>query len=327
MSDIHPRLQTGFLDMLSDASAHHPIVPNPIVPATHGTEPNVVHNLPHPMGSPNPAKPWETPSKPLPPLDRVDVWDVPFDRVTLDQSIDRIEQLMLRRIPSYVITANLNYCMLHHREAELQKMTRDADLILADGQPIVTRSRMGNSPLPERVAGSEMIYRLAERCRDRGQGIYFLGGEPGVGQRCADTLAELYPGMRIAGVESPPFRQLNEVEQLQQDERIQSSDAGLLLVAFGQPKGEKWIHANYQRLGVPVSIQIGASFEFVAGTSKRAPESWQKLGMEWAHRMFGDPKRLVPRYASNAAFLAGRCIEDWKRLVTSWGMGEWSDNR
>ncbi|TWU38492.1 WecB/TagA/CpsF family glycosyltransferase [Novipirellula artificiosorum] len=313
--------------MLSDASGLHPIAPNPIALVTDRPDPTVVHNLLHPTGPSQLPASWESLSEPLPPLDRVDVWDVPFDRVTLDQSIDRIEQLMFRRIPSYVITANLNYCMLHHREAELQQITRDADLILADGQPIVNRSRLGNSPLPERVAGSEMIYRLAERCRDRGQGIYFLGGEPGVGQRCADTLAELYPGLRIAGVESPPFRQLNEVEQLQQDARIQSSDAGLLLVAFGQPKGEKWIHANYQRLGVPVSIQVGASFEFVAGTSKRAPESWQRLGMEWAHRMFSDPKRLVPRYASNAAFLAGRCIEDWKRLVTSWGMGEWSDRR
>ena len=170
-----------------------------------------------------------------------------------------------------------------------------------------------------------MIYHLAERCSDNGWGIYFLGGEEGVAQQCAKKLQSMYPGLKISGVESPPFRALNESEQREQDQRIKKSGAAILLVAFGQPKGEKWIHANYKRLGIPVSIQLGASFDFIAGTAKRAPIVWQKLGLEWAYRMCSDPKRLVPRYAQNAAYLLGALIEDWKRLVTSWGMGDWSN--
>ncbi len=258
--------------------------------------------------------------------DCVTVWDVPFDRVTLEQAVEQIANLVMRRVPSYVITANLNYAMLHHRQPDIRPITAAAALILADGQPIVWRSRLTNNPLSERVAGSEMIYRLAETARDRGFRIYFLGGEPGVANRCASKLVELYPGLQIAGIESPPFRKLSNEEQTHQDARIRDAKTDILLVAFGQPKGERWIYENYRRLGVPVSIQLGASFDFIAGTAQRAPQIWQTIGMEWAYRMLSDPKRLVPRYASNATFLLGALIEDWKRQVTRWGMGQWSAN-
>ncbi|MCC9600118.1 WecB/TagA/CpsF family glycosyltransferase [Stieleria sp. JC731] len=268
-----------------------------------------------------PPQPTPQVPDPLPALERVSVWDVPFDCVDMDQAVERIEALIRRGEPSYVITANLNYVMLHAQQPDMPAITEQADLILADGQPIVWRSKLGPQELPERVAGSEMIYKLAQAASQNRWGIYFLGGEAGVAEACAKRLARDYPGMRIAGIESPPFRQLTEQEQLAQDQRIRESDAQILLVAFGQPKGERWIHENYKRLGVPVSIQLGASFDFIAGTAKRAPKVWQKLGAEWAYRMFSDPKRLVPRYASNAAFLLGALIKDWRRKVESWGMG------
>jgi N-acetylglucosaminyldiphosphoundecaprenol N-acetyl-beta-D-mannosaminyltransferase len=252
------------------------------------------------------------------------VWDVPFDQVTMNQAVQKIAQLIARNVPSYVITANLNYVMLHHNNESMLDVTRDASLILADGQPIVLRSRLDKAPLPERVAGSEMIYSLAQKAAQEGWGIYFLGGMPGVAVTCAAQLQSLYPGLKIAGVESPPFRELSDAEQSEQDARIRDSGAKLLLVAFGQPKGEQWIHQNYKRLGIPVSIQLGASFDFIAGTATRAPAIFQKTGMEWAYRMLSDPKRLIPRYASNASFLAGALIKDWKRTVTRWGMGDWT---
>lgn len=258
---------------------------------------------------------------PLPPIERRSIWDVPFDCLTLDESIDRIEALINRGVPSYVITANLNYVMLHHQLPDIPEITASAALILADGQPIVWRSKLGSSRLPERVAGSEMIHHLARRAGHRKWGVYFLGGQPGVAEKCAKRLARDYPGMRIAGIESPPYRVLTDSEIAEQRKRIQDSDAQLLLVAFGQPKGERWIYENHQRLGVPVSIQLGASFDFIAGTAKRAPTIWQKFGAEWVYRMCSDPKRLMPRYWSNACFLGGALVDDWKQTVRSWGMG------
>lgn len=281
---------------------------------------------------PTPASPATpavvSPPRPLSPLPApAMIWGVPFDRINLEQSVDRIEELVERRVASYVITANLNYVMLHHQNKEVRRITEGADLIVADGQPIVWRSRLTPTPLPERVAGSEMIFRLAERAADRGYRIYFLGGEPGVALRCAQNLKSLYPALQIAGTESPPFRDLSADEQWQQDERIRRAETDILLVAFGQPKGERWIQQNYKRIGAPVSIQLGASFDFIAGTARRAPEIWQRVGMEWAYRMLSDPKRLVPRYASNMRFLCGALVDDWKRQVSHWGLGNWADNQ
>lgn len=248
--------------------------------------------------------------------DTVPVWGIPFSKVTMDETVQWIDELIANGEPQYLITANLNYAMLAAKQAELKRVTEGAIGILADGMPIVARSRFGSGPrLPERVAGSELIYRLAEGSANRGWRIYFLGAAPGVAQRCATRLAELYPGMQIAGVESPPFRPLSAEEDEQLNERIRAARTDILLVAFGQPKGEQWIAERYKTLNVPVSIQLGASFDFVAGTAKRAPRVWQKVGMEWAYRMLSDPKRLVPRYAQNARFLLSTLMNEPRRAL------------
>jgi len=243
----------------------------------------------------------------------VNVWNVPFDAVTMSEAIDAIAQMIDDRTPRYVITANLNYAMLVAEDPSLKPITDQASLILADGQPIVWRSWLSGDGkrLPCRVAGSEMIFKLAQRAASSGWSIYFLGAEPGIAHACAANLASLYPGLNIAGVQSPPYRQLTDQEIQQQFADIRQARPDILLVAFGQPKGEKWIREHYQSLGVPVSIQVGASFDFAAGRVSRAPLWLQKIGMEWAHRMLGDPKRLVPRYYRNAKFLSLTLIREW----------------
>lgn len=237
------------------------------------------------------------------PRETVEIWGVPFDNLTLYGAVNRIAELIERQLPEFVITANLNYVMLHNADRKLRRATRDAAMILADGQPIVWRSRLGKNRLPERVAGSELIFRLAERASEEGWRIYMLGGKPGVADRASERLRRKYPGIQIVGVESPPFRALTASEQEAQMNRIRQAKPDLLLVAFGQPKGELWIHKNLPEICVPVSIQLGASFDFLAGTANRAPVFWQRIGMEWAYRMVMDPARLMPRYANNATFL------------------------
>lgn len=239
------------------------------------------------------------------------VWGIPFSRVTTGETVDWIERRIERGDPGYLITANLNYVMLADRMPELANVTSDAAGILADGMPIVWRSKLARNTanqLPERVAGSELIYRIAERGGQRRWRFFFLGAAPGVAQAAADRLAATYPGLKIAGVEAPPFRPLSDDEEEALVDRILTARADCLLVAFGQPKGELWIHKHYRRLGVPVCIQLGATFDFVAGTARRAPRFFQRTGTEWAFRMLHDPRRLVPRYADNAAWLLRRAM-------------------
>ena len=269
----------------------------------------------------------ETPAQPArvasdAPRDTVEVWNVPFDRLDMQQSIDAIGNLIAQDRSSYVVTANLNYCMLHEQDETVRVITKDADLILADGQPIVWRSQLEENPLPVRVAGSEMIIHLCQRAAVEGWRVYFLGGAEGVADICAERLRAEFPGLQIAGTDCPPFRQPTDQEHADQLARIRDAKTDLLFVAFGQPKGEKWIHENLDGVGNACCIQLGASFDFIAGTAVRAPEIYQKLGMEWAYRMMSDPKRLIPRYASNAWYLAKALLQDWKYQVKRWGMWE-----
>jgi N-acetylglucosaminyldiphosphoundecaprenol N-acetyl-beta-D-mannosaminyltransferase len=152
-----------------------------------------------------------------------------------------------------------------------------------------------------------MIIELAKLSSLRGYRLFLLGAAPGVARRAADHLCSLFPQLQIAGCLSPSFGSWSAEEQAEVFARIQQTRTDILLVAFGQPKGERWIHQHHQQLGIPLSIQLGASFDFLAGTAKRAPTTWQRLGCEWLYRSLSEPRRLGPRYLSNIRFLC-RCL-------------------
>lgn len=231
------------------------------------------------------------------------VWGIDFHSVTMEQTLRLIDDIILVRKPTYAVTANLNYAMLCHRSSRLREFTQRSALVLCDGMPILWRSRWNKVKLPERVAGADLIYRLAERSQQRGHRIYLYGAAEGVAEKTAAKLQRLYPGCKIVGHMCPPFRNLSEAESRAQIDSIRQTAPDILLIALGQPKGEFWIEDHLQQLQVPLCIQLGASFDFVAGTAKRAPKIFQRIGLEWLYRALSDPKRLVPRYAQNALFL------------------------
>lgn len=240
----------------------------------------------------------------------VTVWGVPFSRVTLGETLLHIDRLIAKRQPGYFITANLNYVMLTSQQPELRRINERAAFIVCDGMPMVWWSRRTRTPLPERVAGSELIYALTKWAAVRRYRIYFLGGAPGVAASAAEKLLQRYAGLEIAGVESPPFRQLTPDEESDMVNRIRDSNADILYVAFGQPKGELWIAKHVESIGVPICVQIGASFDFVAGGVARAPVWMQRYGFEWFYRLCQEPKRLTNRYWHNACFLLKALLAD-----------------
>lgn len=233
----------------------------------------------------------------------VQVWGVPFAPLTLDRSVEVVDALIARGEPSYFITANLHYVMLTHQNPDLAAINRDAAFILADGAPIVKAARELPTPLPERVAGSDLIFHLCEQAARKGHRIFLLGAPPGVAEEAAAALVAKYPGLTIAGTACPPFRKLSDQEHEALLDEIRAARPDILFIAFGQPKGERWIAENVARVGVPVAVQVGASLEFAAGRFARAPRWMQKAGVEWLFRMLQEPRRLASRYASNAAFL------------------------
>jgi N-acetylglucosaminyldiphosphoundecaprenol N-acetyl-beta-D-mannosaminyltransferase len=164
--------------------------------------------------------------------------------------------------------------------------------------------------LPERVAGSDLIYDLCERAAGLGRGVYLLGGAEGIADEASQKLRSLYPGLRIVGTACPAPGSLVGEGCRRIIDDIRAAGPDLLLVAFGQPKGELWIDEHLEELGVPVCVQVGATLDFVAGKVRRAPLFLQKTGLEWAYRIYTDPARLFPRYAKNAIFLLGQVARE-----------------
>lgn len=238
------------------------------------------------------------------------VWGTEFARVTMTDTLALADAIVRSRKPEYFVTANVNYLMLTEQHPRLDEINARSIAVIADGHPIVKRSQREEHPLPARVAGSDMIVELAKLSAEKGYRIFFLGAAPGVAQAAADELVRRFPSLEIAGCYSPPFRSLTAAEHNSMLHLIRDSKPDMLFVAFGQPKGEFWIYDNMHELNVPLSIQLGASFDFLAGTARRAPKFWQAIGCEWLYRACSDPRRLGPRYLANIRFLVKKIVSE-----------------
>ena len=238
------------------------------------------------------------------------VWalGLPLSSLTMEEAVAEVGGLIERREPSYFTTANLNYAMLTEGDAELDSVNRGAAFVVADGMPLLWATRAAGRRLPERVAGSDLIIELSREAAKRGWRVFLVGGREGVAAEAARRLCERFPGLTIAGIEVPPFRRQTEAEEESMVGRIRAARPDLLIGAFSQPYGEKWLAANVERLGVPACVQLGASLDFAAGRVRRCPPLVGRLGLEWAFRFAVEPLRLGGRYLKNGWFLARRLL-------------------
>ena len=245
--------------------------------------------------------------------DTIIVLGIPVDNLTMDEAISSIFSMVddyaadgrARQVSTVnvdFVVNTLSWRLKNIRHPELLDILRRADLVTADGMPLVWISRLLGVPLKERVTGADLVPRLAEEAAKRQKSLFFLGGKGDVGEKAADVLKSRYSDLKIAGVYSPFVHVEGEAIAVaeKEDERIvdevNRSGADILLLAFGNPKQEVWFDRNRDRLKVPVSIGIGGTYEFIVGSVSRAPEWMQKTGMEWIYRITQDPKRLIKRY-------------------------------
>ena len=244
----------------------------------------------------------------------VAILGVPFDSVTTEGALARIEEMVSSRQPHYLVTANVDFVVQARHDVELRRILFDAHLVLADGMPLVWASRWLGNPLPERVTGSGMTPMLLARAETRGWRVFFLGGtETSVARAAANTRAK-HPRLQLVGAYSPPFKPLIEMDHEDILRRLREARPDILLVAFGCPKQEKWLNMRYRAAGVPVAIGVGATIDFLAGTMKRAPLWMQKTGLEWIFRLLQEPRRLFCRYATDLWVFGWAILRQWRQL-------------
>ena len=234
----------------------------------------------------------------------VAVLGVPFHSVTIDEAISFIENKIDEGGFHQVATANVDFLMNSMRDKELQKILLSCDLIVPDGMPVLWAAKLLGASLKERVCGVDLVPQLAELCVRRRFSMFFLGASEKVSARAAENLKQRFPGLRIAGRYSPPVQPLEKMNHQEILDRIAAAKPDILLVAFGNPKQEKWLNMHRDHLNVPVCIGVGGSLDFVAGAVPRAPQWMQSVGLEWFYRMSKEPQRLAQRYIHDAIGLA-----------------------
>ena len=228
---------------------------------------------------------------------RVLLAGVEIDNISFKGALDLIESLIRAPGPSLVVTPNVDHICQLQDDLRYREAYARADLAVADGMPLLWASRFLGHPLQEKISGSDLFPAMCDRASRRGYAIFLLGGLPGVAQKAKEVLEQRFPKIDIRGTYSPPFGFENDPGEISRiREMIISAAPHLLFVALGSPKQEYFIYDNMNILNVPVSIGVGASFDFVAGTVRRAPRFIQRLGLEWLFRLAQEPRRLFRRY-------------------------------
>ena len=241
----------------------------------------------------------------------VALFGLPIANVTMARAIACIEESILSGQTHQIATANLDFARNSLRDQYLQRIICDCTMVLPDGAPLVWASHLLGSPLQQRVTGVDLIPELAKLSAEKRYGIFLLGSSEQSSQKAAQVLEYCYPGVRIVGRFSPEQLPLHRMDHEDILRRIEEASPDVLLVAFGNPKQEIWIHRHRSRLKVPVAIGIGGALDMIAGSLKRAPAWVQRLQMEWFFRMAQEPLRLLPRYARDAAALMRHLPLGW----------------
>lgn len=218
---------------------------------------------------------------------RIDVLGVGFDNLTMTEAVERGMELVRSPGPHYVVTPNPEIVEVCREDSGARAAVNGADLVLPDGIGVIKGAAMLGTPLKERTPGVEFATHLMDKLAEEGKSLYLLGAKPGVAEQAGAKLAAAHPGLRIAGTHDGYFKEDGPVVAA-----IRQSGADVVFVCLGAPKQEKWIARFGLLTGAKMAIGLGGALDVFAGNVERAPEKWQKMGMEWAYRLSREPKRF-----------------------------------
>ena len=221
----------------------------------------------------------------------------------MDKTIEYITGNLEALRGDYICVSNVHTTVMAFRDEEYRKVQNSGAMALPDGQPLSIVSRRRGHANAKRVPGPDLMPAILNLSQEKGYTHYFYGSTKHTLEQLKKAVLSKYPKVKIVGMYAPPFRELTREEDEEITRRINDSGADFVWVALGAPKQERWMYEHRGRIG-GLMIGVGAAFDFIAGTVKRAPMWMQKLCLEWVFRIMQDPKRMIPRYLNtNFAFL------------------------
>lgn len=230
-------------------------------------------------------------------MSRMKFMNTEIDNITMDEALDKIDELILENKNAYVVTPNVDHIIKLENGGEFCDVYENANLILTDGKPLIWISKLYKTPIKEKISGSDLFPKVCELAAKKGYRMYFLGAAEGVASNAAEILMKKNPGLQVVGTYSPPIGFENDENEMNKIiNQIREVKPHILILGLGSPKQELFILHNKDKLEVPISLGLGASLDFEAGRIKRAPAWMSNLGLEWLFRFFHEPKRLFKRY-------------------------------
>ncbi len=248
---------------------------------------------------------------------RIEMFGMAIDALRMHDVVDQIFSWVAAPDGScrYAVTPNVDHAVIFQQHEGLRRAYAQASLVLADGMPILLASRLLRRPLPERVPGSDLVPALfAAAASHRCLRVYLLGAAPGVAEKAASRIEEVWPAIHVVGTCSPAlgFEQHAEQNRLIL-ERIAAAKPDVLVVGLGAPKQELWLAAHRSEIRAPVALAVGATIDFLAGEKARAPQWMRVVGLEWLHRLASEPRRLFRRYARDAWIFPQLLLREFRR--------------
>ncbi len=256
---------------------------------------------------------------------RAELLECPFDPVTMSEAVARaVEWCRHDRRPHTIVTVNAAILVMMRSDPALAAACRAADLVVADGVPVVWASRLAGARLPARVAGVDLMAWLLEAAWRHRLPVFFLGAREEVVRALVERCEREYPGLPVAGWRDGYFGRERDAEVVDQ---IRRSGAAMLFVGMPSPFKEIWCERHRAELGVPVILGVGGSFDVLAGFVRRAPRTMQRAGLEWLWRLLMEPRRLWRRYLVTNTVFVWRVVAEaarrwWPRRALLRGHGE-----
>jgi N-acetylglucosaminyldiphosphoundecaprenol N-acetyl-beta-D-mannosaminyltransferase len=247
---------------------------------------------------------------------RVNVLGVGVSAVNMALAVERIEGWIARGERHYVCVTGVHGVMESQHDQTLRRIHNRAGLVTPDGMPMVWLSWLGGQRHVDRVYGPDLLDACCERSVARGYRHFFYGGGSGVAERLAERLLGRFPGLRIVGCYTPPFRQLTEEEDAAVVRQINEAEPDIVWVGLSTPKQERWMADHVGRVQASALIGVGAAFDFHAGLKKQAPRWMQRAGLEWFFRLATEPRRLWKRYLVNNPAFVWRVLLQATRVRT-----------
>ena len=229
-------------------------------------------------------------------MDRVNILGVPIAAINITRAVEQIEHWINGDTRTFVTVADVHSVMESQADPVLKEIHRAAGMCVPDGMPTVWVGRFLGHRQMRRVYGPDLMLAVMRRSVEKGYTHFFYGGREGVPELLHDKLVARFPGLRVVGTLSPPFRAMTEEEERKLQGLISELSPDIIWVGMSNPKQERWMAAHVGKLNAKVMIGVGAAFDFHTGRVRQAPRWLQNLGLEWFFRICAEPKRLWRRY-------------------------------